>query len=315
MRQEAGSELGPSALAALATIERAGPLTPSELAKQERIKPPTATRIIGRLVEEGLVTRTADPDRRSLRDRHRHRRRARAPEAAPEPQERLPGATDERASRRRRGRAGARRRDPRAGARGRARLSRALRKSFASLQVPNYRLYFGGQVVSLAGNWMQIVAELWLILQITGSGTAVGIATALQFTGILLFGALGGSLADRFDKRAPADPQPDRDGGPGRDARRPRRDRRRRGLDGLRADRPPRPRPARRQPGPAELRDRDRRARARGQRRRPQQRPDPLRPDHRAGDRRRRHRHRAASRSASPSTRSPSSRCWSRSSG
>ena len=61
MRQEAGSEMGPSALAALATIERAGPLTPSELAKQERIKPPTATRIIGRLVEEGLVTRTADP--------------------------------------------------------------------------------------------------------------------------------------------------------------------------------------------------------------------------------------------------------------
>ena len=80
-------------------------------------------------------------------------------------------------------------------------MSRAIRKSFASLQVPNYRLYFGGQIVSLAGNWMQIVAELWLILQITGSGTAVGIATALQFTGILLFGALGGSLADRFDKR------------------------------------------------------------------------------------------------------------------
>ena len=61
MRQEAGSELGPSALAALATIERAGPLTPSELAKQERVQRPTATRVIARLVEEGLVTRTADP--------------------------------------------------------------------------------------------------------------------------------------------------------------------------------------------------------------------------------------------------------------
>ena len=48
---------------------------------------------------------------------------------------------------------------------------------------------------------MQIVAELWLILTLTDSGVAVGIATALQFTGILLFGALGGSLADRFDKR------------------------------------------------------------------------------------------------------------------
>ena len=61
MRQEAGSELGPSAVAALASIERAGPLTPSELAKHERIQRPTATRIIARLAELGLVTRTADP--------------------------------------------------------------------------------------------------------------------------------------------------------------------------------------------------------------------------------------------------------------
>ncbi len=80
-------------------------------------------------------------------------------------------------------------------------MSAALRRSFASLSVPNYRLYFGGQVVSLAGNWMQIVAELWLILKLTDSGVAVGFATALQFTGILLFGALGGALADRVDKR------------------------------------------------------------------------------------------------------------------
>ena len=48
---------------------------------------------------------------------------------------------------------------------------------------------------------MQIVAELWLILELTGSGIAVGIATALQFPGILLFGVWGGALADRFDKR------------------------------------------------------------------------------------------------------------------
>lgn len=80
-------------------------------------------------------------------------------------------------------------------------MSAALRRSFASLELRNYRLYFSGQVVSLAGNWMQIVAELWLILQLTGSGIYVGAATALQFTGILLFGAFGGALADRFDKR------------------------------------------------------------------------------------------------------------------
>lgn len=80
-------------------------------------------------------------------------------------------------------------------------MSAALRRSFASLELRNYRLYFSGQVVSLVGNWMQIVAELWLILQLTHSGVYVGAATALQFAGILLFGALGGALADRFDKR------------------------------------------------------------------------------------------------------------------
>ena len=72
-------------------------------------------------------------------------------------------------------------------------MSAALRRSFSSLQLRNYRLYFTGQVVSLAGNWMQIVAELWLILTLTDSGIYVGLATALQFTGILLFGALGGA--------------------------------------------------------------------------------------------------------------------------
>ena len=77
----------------------------------------------------------------------------------------------------------------------------ALRRSFDSLSVPNYRRYFKGQVVSLSGNWMQTVAEVWLILSLTGSGFAVGIATALQFLPIMLFGALGGSLADRFAKR------------------------------------------------------------------------------------------------------------------
>lgn len=80
-------------------------------------------------------------------------------------------------------------------------MTAAAKRSFAALSVYNYRLYFGGQLASLAGNWMQIVAELWLILELTGSGLQVGIATALQFAGILLFGIWGGSLADRFDKR------------------------------------------------------------------------------------------------------------------
>ena len=61
LRQEAGTELGPSQLASLATIERRGPLAPSELAQREQIKRPTATRILGHLEEAGLVERVRDP--------------------------------------------------------------------------------------------------------------------------------------------------------------------------------------------------------------------------------------------------------------
>jgi DNA-binding MarR family transcriptional regulator len=67
LRQEASTDLGPSQTSALASIERHGPLTPSELARIERIQRPTATRIVARLEEAGLVERVADPtDRRSF---------------------------------------------------------------------------------------------------------------------------------------------------------------------------------------------------------------------------------------------------------
>ena len=61
LRQEADSGLSPSQTAALATIERRGPLTPSELADIEHIKRPTATRVVARLEEDGLVERASDP--------------------------------------------------------------------------------------------------------------------------------------------------------------------------------------------------------------------------------------------------------------
>jgi MFS family permease len=83
----------------------------------------------------------------------------------------------------------------------RAALLPRLGKPFHSLSVPNYRRYFAGQIVSLSGNWMQTVGELWLVLSLTGSALAVGITTALQFTPMLLFGAWGGLIADRLDKR------------------------------------------------------------------------------------------------------------------
>ena len=66
LRQEGGTELSPSMTAALATIECHGPLTPSELATRERIQRPTATRVLARLEEMGLIARMPDPqDRRS----------------------------------------------------------------------------------------------------------------------------------------------------------------------------------------------------------------------------------------------------------
>jgi DNA-binding MarR family transcriptional regulator len=61
LRQEAGTDLGPSGVAALATIERHGPISPSEVAERERIKRPTATRILASLEAAGLVARVSDP--------------------------------------------------------------------------------------------------------------------------------------------------------------------------------------------------------------------------------------------------------------
>jgi DNA-binding MarR family transcriptional regulator len=66
LRQEAGGELSPSLTAALSTVDRHGPLTPSEVAARERIQRPTVTRVLARLEEQGLVERMTDPgDRRS----------------------------------------------------------------------------------------------------------------------------------------------------------------------------------------------------------------------------------------------------------
>jgi MFS family permease len=72
---------------------------------------------------------------------------------------------------------------------------------FSSLRVRNYRLFWLGQAVSNTGTWMQRIAQDWLVLSLTGSATAVGITTALQFLPMLLFGLYGGVVADRCNKR------------------------------------------------------------------------------------------------------------------
>jgi len=65
----------------------------------------------------------------------------------------------------------------------------------------NYRIYLIGQSISLCGTWMQTVAQAWLVLKLTGSGTALGFVVALQFLPVLVIGPWGGVLADRVPKR------------------------------------------------------------------------------------------------------------------
>lgn len=75
------------------------------------------------------------------------------------------------------------------------------RDTFSSIFVRNYRLYYIGQIISTTGTFMQSVAQAWLVLQLTNSGTALGIASALQYMPILILGPYGGVLADRISKR------------------------------------------------------------------------------------------------------------------
>ena len=77
----------------------------------------------------------------------------------------------------------------------------AARRTFGSLDTRNYRLYFGGELVSYIGSWMQTMAEAWLVLSLTGSGAAVGATFACRFLPVLLFGLWGGAVADHFDRR------------------------------------------------------------------------------------------------------------------
>jgi MFS family permease len=73
--------------------------------------------------------------------------------------------------------------------------------TFSSLYVRNYRLYYIGQIISTSGTFMQSVAQAWLVLSLTHSGAALGIATALQYVPILFLGPFGGVVADRIPKR------------------------------------------------------------------------------------------------------------------
>jgi MFS family permease len=80
-------------------------------------------------------------------------------------------------------------------------LRQISRETFSSLHVRNYRLYYIGQIISTSGTFMQSVAQAWLVLKLTNSGTALGLTTALQYLPILILGPYGGVIADRISKR------------------------------------------------------------------------------------------------------------------
>src|SRR4051794_29421271 len=73
--------------------------------------------------------------------------------------------------------------------------------TFRAFKVRNFRLYASGAIVSNVGTWMQRVAQDWLVLELTHSGTALGIVTGLQFLPALLLGPYAGLVADRLPKR------------------------------------------------------------------------------------------------------------------
>jgi MFS family permease len=75
------------------------------------------------------------------------------------------------------------------------------RKALRAFRHPNYRLFFGGQLVSLIGTWVQQVAQAWLVLLLTGDPFWLGVVAAAQFVPVLAFGLFAGILADALPKR------------------------------------------------------------------------------------------------------------------
>ena len=71
----------------------------------------------------------------------------------------------------------------------------------SSLRQRNYRLFFFGQLVSVAGTWMQTVAQSFLVLDLTHSGTQLGLTSAARFLPMFVFGPVGGVFADRMDRK------------------------------------------------------------------------------------------------------------------
>ena len=73
--------------------------------------------------------------------------------------------------------------------------------AFPALESKNYRYYFAGQLISQVGTWLQIVAQSWLVWQLTNSALLLGIISAIGSLPVLLFSLFGGVIVDRFAKK------------------------------------------------------------------------------------------------------------------
>jgi MFS family permease len=80
-------------------------------------------------------------------------------------------------------------------------LSGQLLTAFPAFESPNFRRYFPGQVISMIGTWIQMVAQGWLVLEITGSAFDVGLAAAASTLPTLFLSLLGGVVVDRYPRR------------------------------------------------------------------------------------------------------------------
>ena len=238
-----------------------------DLAAAEALNPTMLSRVLAHLEEAGLAARAADPgDGRATRAEATAGGPAADRAPARPARSALPGPPGGPA-RRPGGRADGR---P-AGARGAGRgplITPSPVGTFAAAHgTPNYRRYFTGQAVSLVGTWMQTRrASRWLVLELTHSGTALGLVAAAQFLPVLLLAPYGGLLADRVDKRHCSWPPRPSLGLLALTLGAARRDRRGAAVDGRGAGRALRPGQRRRQPGPPVLRAGDGRPRPAAQR-------------------------------------------------
>ena len=80
-------------------------------------------------------------------------------------------------------------------------MRRVVGSTFKSLHNRNFRLFFGGQLISQVGNWLTLVAQALLVLKLSHNGVVLGGLAAAQFGPVLLIGPWAGLVADRSDKR------------------------------------------------------------------------------------------------------------------